>query len=273
LLGLLIVASLPLWGVADKPGGILYLLIKWQAGFNRELALKIKLLRDTHSMEIFGVLLATSFFYGVLHAAGPGHGKTIISGWALSQARTLREIALVSSVATFLHAFGAVALVGGIYYFMGRYTPAVMSRFNEWLYIGAGFLLILTGAQTIYAYYQRSHQPKQEAPEAVQTAIHPFWIAASIGIVPCPLSAVIFIFCLSAGLILQGIVFVAAFALGMGVTLFGVAFMVWVTRRTASRLGTGGASLEYVHYINCLSGLFFIILGVLVAWPFLKKMM
>lgn len=261
--GLLLLAAFSLWGGIDKQGGFLYFLTKWQAGLNREIAGQIKMLRQGFSLEILGAMLLTSFIYGALHAAGPGHGKTIISGWVFSQTRSLREIAFVCSAATFFHAFGSVILIGGLHFLLGRYVPSVMNHLNDWLYITAGILLVLTGMQIFYAF----HRAGPSSARTLTAQIHPLWIAAGIGIVPCPLAAVIFLFCLSAGLVWQGILMVALFALGMGVTLSVVAFTVQTAQRTTVRLGRGLKTGQLIHYLNWLSGLFFIIIGVLLAWP------
>ena len=46
-------------------------------------------------------LMSLSFAYGVLHAAGPGHGKAVISAWLLATENQLRRgivVALMSAV-------------------------------------------------------------------------------------------------------------------------------------------------------------------------------
>ncbi|MBV5336928.1 MAG: hypothetical protein J0653_02755, partial [Deltaproteobacteria bacterium] len=108
------------------------------------------------------------------------------------QAGLNREIAgqikLLRSAATFFHAFGSVILVGGLYFFFGRYVPSVMNHLNDWLYIAAGILLALTGMQIFYAF----HRAGPSSARTLTAQIHPLWIATGIGIVPCPLAAVIF---------------------------------------------------------------------------------
>ena len=55
------------------------------------------------------ILSAFSFVYGVLHAAGPGHGKVIISTYLLSHESQLRRGIALSFAAAFnsrLHSSG-----------------------------------------------------------------------------------------------------------------------------------------------------------------------
>jgi nickel/cobalt transporter (NicO) family protein len=58
------------------------------------------------------LLLATfSFIYGVLHAVGPGHGKTVVSSYVLANAKTLRRGVLIAFMAGFFQAMSAIVIV------------------------------------------------------------------------------------------------------------------------------------------------------------------
>ena len=56
-------------------------------------------------------LAALSFLYGILHAVGPGHGKTIISSYVVANEETVRRGVIISFIAAGLQALTAVALV------------------------------------------------------------------------------------------------------------------------------------------------------------------
>jgi len=62
-------------------------------------------------------LVVLSFLYGVFHAAGPGHGKVVISTYILTQESQLRRgllLSLVSSLCQGLTAILAVAATAGL---------------------------------------------------------------------------------------------------------------------------------------------------------------
>jgi nickel/cobalt exporter len=59
-------------------------------------------------------LMLLSFVYGVLHAAGPGHGKAVVSAWLLANERQLRRGVLISFMAAALQAMTAIVLVTGL---------------------------------------------------------------------------------------------------------------------------------------------------------------
>jgi ABC-type nickel/cobalt efflux system permease component RcnA len=65
--------------------------------------------RPLHGAAMLALL---SFLYGVVHAVGPGHGKTIISSYVVANEKTARRGVIVSFIAAALQALTAIALVG-----------------------------------------------------------------------------------------------------------------------------------------------------------------
>ena len=56
-------------------------------------------------------LMALGFGYGVFHAAGPGHGKVVISSWLLATENDLKRGLLVAFFSSMFQAVTAIALV------------------------------------------------------------------------------------------------------------------------------------------------------------------
>ena len=56
-------------------------------------------------------LMGISFVYGVFHAAGPGHGKAVISSYLVANDETWRRGIVLSFASALLQAFTAVAIV------------------------------------------------------------------------------------------------------------------------------------------------------------------
>src|SRR4249920_2000959 len=57
-------------------------------------------------------LLGISFLYGIFHAAGPGHGKAVISSYLVANNETWRRGIVLSFASAILQAFTAIAIVG-----------------------------------------------------------------------------------------------------------------------------------------------------------------
>jgi len=56
-------------------------------------------------------LMLLSFGYGVFHAAGPGHGKAVISAWLLATESDLRRGVMISLMSAVIQALTAIVLV------------------------------------------------------------------------------------------------------------------------------------------------------------------
>ena len=76
-------------------------------------ALLVEMLRNIEA-EPFNAslsLISFSFLYGVFHAAGPGHGKVVISTYLLSQKTQLRRGIILSVSSALVQGISAIILV------------------------------------------------------------------------------------------------------------------------------------------------------------------
>jgi nickel/cobalt exporter len=98
---------------APGPFGRLFAWVfEQQQRLQRTLAASVKSLKTDNPLAGAFTLAGLSFLYGILHAVGPGHGKTIISSYVVANEETVRRGILISFIASALQAFTAVALVG-----------------------------------------------------------------------------------------------------------------------------------------------------------------
>ena len=57
-------------------------------------------------------LMGISFLYGIFHAAGPGHGKAVISSYLVANDETWRRGVVLSFASAILQALTAIVIVG-----------------------------------------------------------------------------------------------------------------------------------------------------------------
>jgi len=95
-------------------------------------------------------LIGLSFLYGIFHAAGPGHGKAVITTWILASGETLRRGVVVSFAAAFAQAATAIVLVGMLAGFVGV-TAMGMSRATNLLEIASFALIAAVGAWLLFS--------------------------------------------------------------------------------------------------------------------------
>jgi nickel/cobalt exporter len=93
-------------------GGIFGWVLRTQQSLQGDLATGVKSLKGEHAVMGAVTLAALSFIYGVVHAVGPGHGKTIISSYVVANEETVRRGVIISFIAAGLQALTAIALVG-----------------------------------------------------------------------------------------------------------------------------------------------------------------
>jgi nickel/cobalt transporter (NicO) family protein len=91
-------------------GGALGWIFAKQAEFYRQFSGLIRAAKADGSAA-WG-LLGLSFLYGIFHAAGPGHGKAVISSYLIANEETWRRGVALSFASALLQAAVAVALVG-----------------------------------------------------------------------------------------------------------------------------------------------------------------
>lgn len=86
-------------------------VISKQAVFHRELANLVRSISHEGSPLLLWSLIATSFLYGIFHAAGPGHGKAVISSYMLASQAPLRQGIGLSFFCAFIQAIMAILLM------------------------------------------------------------------------------------------------------------------------------------------------------------------
>jgi nickel/cobalt transporter (NicO) family protein len=91
-------------------GGIVGWLLSKQSEFYREMSSTIRAAKADGSAV--WTLLAISFAYGIFHAAGPGHGKAVISSYLVANEETARRGIVLSFVSALMQSLVAVLIVG-----------------------------------------------------------------------------------------------------------------------------------------------------------------
>jgi nickel/cobalt transporter (NicO) family protein len=111
-------------------------LVQWimsqQMAFHRELVTSVRSLSQSSSPVLLWGLISVSFLYGVFHAAGPGHGKAVISSYMFASGSSVKQgvgLAFISSMAQGLMAVALVLVLSQIFSLAGKAMQ--MSRFLE----------------------------------------------------------------------------------------------------------------------------------------------
>jgi nickel/cobalt exporter len=135
-------------GTAPIPvGGIVGWLFAKQAEFYRQFSGLIRASKEdgTAAWSLMGV----SFLYGIFHAAGPGHGKAVISSYLVANEETWVRGVVLSLLSAMMQAAVAVTLVG-IAAVLLHASAATMNGAVNWIETLSYLLIILIGARLLW---------------------------------------------------------------------------------------------------------------------------
>lgn len=137
-------ASLPSTGMLS---GLLNWVNVQQQEFYRALTGALKTMRDGGGGT--WTLVGLSFAYGVFHAAGPGHGKAVISSYMLANEVALRRGIMLSFVSALLQALTAIVVMLAVFLLL-RGTAISMTDATRVLEIASYALVTLFGAWLLW---------------------------------------------------------------------------------------------------------------------------
>jgi nickel/cobalt transporter (NicO) family protein len=169
-----VIHSAPVTGVAG------WVLAK-QALFYRVLSGLIRAAK-TDGSAYWG-LMGISFIYGIFHAAGPGHGKAVISSYLVANEETWRRGIALSFASALLQALTAVVIVAVAAVLIGA-TAKMMGDTVKVIEMVSYTLIVLLGARLIWVkgrgFVRALHAVGSEPePAAATAAVHSHHVHAA----------------------------------------------------------------------------------------------
>jgi nickel/cobalt transporter (NicO) family protein len=204
-----------------------------------------------------------AFLYGIAHAVLPGHRKTVIMSYYLSEDASPLHGVAAGFLFAFMHALSALAIILVVFYVLDVAVGATVMRIGEIIQITSAGLIAVIGLSFLIVKIQEARKFRATSRElALNKALgmesrmvrekHQYKprkdrflpLVISSGIVPCPGTTLLLLFALSLGALDIGVVAVLSMSLGLGVALsaFAVATIFLKTRVVAVfESGTGHA--------------------------------
>lgn len=118
-----------------------------QQEFYRLLTGALKAMREDPAK--LALLVGLSFAYGIFHAAGPGHGKAVISSYMIANEVQLRRGVLLSFLSSFAQGLTAIAVVGAAYLVL-RGTTITMTAATHYMELASYLLIAMFGAWLLW---------------------------------------------------------------------------------------------------------------------------
>ncbi len=254
---------------------VLVFIQSQQRKLYRQLSVAIRDVRHQHSWAAFWGLVTLSFAYGVFHAAGPGHGKVVLSTYLLTHRTQLKRGLIMATASAALQGIVAIALVETFIVLMGWThrqafgAVGTMESASYALITIVGIGLAFRPMQTLWRgrngtgghhdpHAGHSHAALPDSADASSRSMAA--VVLSIGIRPCSGAVLVLLFAHALQIRAAGICAVGAMSFGTALTVASLALLAVYARRTASSI----ANLKGRHLENAVK-LIALVGGILLA--------
>jgi ABC-type nickel/cobalt efflux system permease component RcnA len=262
---------------APQVGGLVGWLLAKQSEFYREISAAIRAAKSDGSAV--WTLLAISFAYGIFHAAGPGHGKAVISSYLVANQETARRGIALSFASALLQALVAVVVVGVCAWLLNA-TAKTMCGAEKAIEIASYTLIAAFGARLVWTKGGGFMRALQAKPVPVMAVAHHHhddhhhhdhghgdhvhdahcghahgptpdqlggpggWQRGlgaifAVGLRPCSGAILVLVFALAQGLFWAGIAATFVMGLGTAITVATIAVVAVSAKDLAQRLSAG----------------------------------
>jgi nickel/cobalt transporter (NicO) family protein len=109
----------------------------------------MELLQGRWGLMVLLMVAALSFTWGAAHALMPGHAKTVVAAYLISQSGTYWHAVLLAIVVTVTHT-ALVVLLGGIWAYYQATNPSVGPQVQLWLGLVSGLLVAGMGLVLVW---------------------------------------------------------------------------------------------------------------------------
>jgi ABC-type nickel/cobalt efflux system permease component RcnA len=202
----------------------------WQHELNTELTRLVKRLKTEKSWEALWPLMMVSFLYGVVHAAGPGHGKVVVFSYFISRRSSIKKGLLLGNLISLFHTVSGVIIVLTLFFIIKAAYLSSFEVISEKIKLVSYSLVVIIGLvlllSSILNITKRSSQ-ESENDDYVRSPNHKgvLPLALAVGMVPCPGVVIIMLFALSFNLLATGSVMSLIMGLGMATTISLAGFL------------------------------------------------
>jgi nickel/cobalt exporter len=256
-----------------EAGGFTGWIFAKQAEFYRMMSGTIRAAKADGSAA--WTLMGISFLYGIFHAAGPGHGKAVISSYLVANNETWRRGIVLSFASALLQAVVAIAIVG-IAAVLLNATAKTMGNAVRVIEIVSYALIVLIGLRLLWVKgralwhllrpgghdhhahghahdhghgHDHHHDDEEEAsawghahaPEPAELKGRDWWkrglsAIVAVGLRPCSGAIIVLVFALAQGLFWIGAASTFVMGLGTAITVATIATIAVGARGLAGKL-------------------------------------
>jgi nickel/cobalt exporter len=280
-----------------EAGGFAGYILAKQAEFYRMLSGTIRAAKTDGSAAY--TLMGISFLYGIFHAAGPGHGKAVISSYLVANNETWKRGVILSFASALLQALVAIAIVAIGAALLGV-TARAMGNTVRVIEIVGYALIVLIGLRLLWVkgrallallrgkpahehhhhhadHHHHAHDHDEDdghawghahAPEPAELSGRD-WLkrglaaVVAVGLRPCSGAIIVLVFALAQGLFAIGIASTVAMGLGTAITVAAIATLAVGARSLAGRFAAArpGAGMIALRALETAAAVVIVLFG------------
>jgi ABC-type nickel/cobalt efflux system permease component RcnA len=232
--------------------------------------------RGDLSVGVILLSLLIAAFWGAVHALTPGHGKALVAGYLVGTKGKPRHAFLLGATVTATHTAGVFAL-GLVTLALSQFI--VPDQLYPWLTLTSGLLVVVVGASVLrqrlrgraadhhhhhgddgHHHHDGGHHHHHHHDDDAFTSRGILGVGVAAGLLPCPSALVVLLSAIALHRIGFGFALIAAFSLGLAITITCIGLVAVLARRVFSRVSFDGRLVSALPAISAL-----VILGVGVA--------
>jgi len=219
-----------------------------QQSLNESLAAITRSLQGSRSLGGLLFVVLISLAYGMFHAAGPGHGKTIVSSYFLANNAKIRHSVAIGYLIAAVHSLAALSIVLVLYYLIRGIFSANIEVANHWIQLVTFAVIAVLGAFMLvgrirgrhHHLHLHAHEPDEERGSAPGITMKSLvGIAVPAGVIPCPGAVAVTLFALSLNMLAVSVLSVVSISVGMGITISVTGAIVILAKQGALRAAAG----------------------------------
>lgn len=275
---ILITASLfanPFTGNKDSPSPVRQgrpntHIVESQRFLHQQLADYISEWSQNHSNKELFIILLFSFLYGIIHAIGPGHRKTVIFSFYLAKKTHVLEPLWVSFVLAFSH--GGIALLLA-FIFKGVAGAMSVNTNDASIYLeGFSFILLIALSffsilHVIFEHILKHNNNKRTSEKLKLSAL------LLSGLYPCPAALLVLVLTFALNIIGLGVLSILAMSFGMCIPITISGYLAWLGRKSLFTKLKNQKMAGYISIALELSSyLFLFCFSLYTAMPFILSL-
>ncbi len=190
-------------------------VVKTQKQLTVKISRTLKQIKNNESPNILFFGIGIAFLYGIIHALGPGHSKTIVASYFLSNKSGFIKPIIMSVQISAMHCVSAIIFV----LLADVSLRTIMGNPDGEIRIISLFsyaMIFLVGVYLLISKYRSKGEPLCACSK------NSTMLALSAGLIPCTGSLVIMLYAMANQMLWTGIILVAAISAGIAVTISAV---------------------------------------------------